>query len=179
MSTRLKKILKNSEEYKAYKHIVKRIKALADFDNLSQEMEQMHKQRKSRELYLKNMTVDRIIKAGAQSSAYRSRIVEIMINVQKAQRTLASAIERMENNIISDYSKYMEVRSIADKKAVARNILASGYYQLSDFDRIVDMCKTFVDDIDQNSWTLKHMLDGLQLLYTRENIVQTSKGSKL
>lgn len=175
MSKRLRRILKTSEDYRAYRSVVKRIKQLADFDNLTNEMEHMHKQRKSRELHLKSPTVDRIIKAAAQNSSYRSRVVEIMVNVQKAQRTLDSAIKRIENYILSEYKQYIDGRSIAERQAVIKNLLSGGYYQLADFDRIVEMCKTFIDDIDQNSWTLKHMLDGLQLLYTRENIVQTSK----
>lgn len=175
MSSRLKRVLKTSEDYRAYRNVVKRIKQLADFDNLASEMEHMHKQRKSREMHLKAPTVDRIIKCAAQNASYRSRVVEIMVNVQKAQRTLASAIERIDNYILSEYKQYIDGRSVAERKAVTKNLLSSGYYQLADFDRIVEMCKTFIDDIDQNSWTLKHMLDGLQLLYTRENIVQTTK----
>ena len=178
MKSRLKKLLKRDDTFKTYKSIVKRLGVIADFDNLSKELERMHKNRKSRDLHLKSPTVDRILAAAAQGSSFRSRSVEIMITVQKAQRTLQAAIERCEVHILANYSKYMEVRSIQDRKTVAKDILKAGYYLLSDFDRLVDMSSTLVNDIDQSSWTLKHMLDGLQLLYTRENIVQTSKTSK-
>ena len=71
-------------------------------------MEVMHKARHSRNLVSKSPSVDRLMRAAAQASAYRSRIVEIMVNVQKAQRTLSSAIERMEAHIVTKYKLNME-----------------------------------------------------------------------
>lgn len=171
--SRLKKLLKEDSEYKTFKLIVKKCGLLADFDNLTKEMEIMHKARKSRELHMKNPSVDKVMKAAAQASAYRSRIVEIMVNVQKAQRTLSSAIERMEAHILTNYKIHIQGRSIADRKLEVKNVLDTAHKKLSDFDRIVDMCKEFIADIESFVWVAKLQMQGLDLIYNRENIISS------
>lgn len=171
----LKKILKNDSEYQKFKLIVNKCDLLADFDNLTKEMEIMHKARKSRDLATKSPNVDKVLKAAAQASAYRSRIVEIMVNVQKAQRTLSSAIERMEAYILTKYRANIVGRSIADRKLEIKSILNTSHKKLDDFDRIVDMCKEFVQDIESFIWVAKLHIQGLELIYMRENIVSSKR----
>ncbi len=176
MGSRLKKILKRNELYLAYKEVLKRTNKLADFDSFVSEMELLHKQKKTRTLLLsKRMSPDKLIDAGAQSMSYRSRIVEIKVATQKAQRILASVIENLEAEIIANYSEYINERSIAGKKAYVKSFLSEGYKKLADLNRIVDMGDVFIHDIDQSAWALKHMMDGLTLIYNRENIVGSKK----
>ena len=170
---RLKKLLKIDNEYKTFRLIVDKCGLLADFDNLTKEMEVMHKARHSRNLATKTPSVDKLIKAAAQASAYRSRVVEIMVNVQKAQRTLSSAIERMEAHILTNYKMHITGRSINDRKLEVKNVLDKAYSKLSDFDRIVDMCKEFIADIESFGWMARLQMQGLDLIYTRENIVSS------
>jgi hypothetical protein len=171
--SRLKKLLKDDSEYKTFKLIVKKCGVLADFDNLTKEMETMHMSRKSRLLHLKTPSVDKLISASGQATAFRSRIVEIMVNVQKAQRTLDSAIQRMEAHIMTKYKQNLVGRAVNDRKLEVKNALDSAYSKLSDFDRIVDMCKEFIADIESFNWTAKLHMQGLELVYTRENVVSS------
>ncbi len=173
MSSRLEKLLRKDSEYKTFKLIVEKCGLLADFDNLTKEMETMHKSRKSRLLIAKSPSIDKLIKASTQANAYRSRIVEIMVNVQKAQRTLSSAIERMDAHIATKYKIHLTGKTISDKKLEIKNTLAEAYSKLSDFDRIVDMCKELVGDIESFGWTARLIMQGLDLIYTRENIVKS------
>lgn len=176
MSRRLRKILRKNEIYRSYRIVLKRTPALADFDSFVSEMELLHKQKKTRTLMLsKKMSPDKLIDAGSQSMSYRSRIVEMKVATQKAQRTLASVIDNLEAEIIANYVEYINERSIAGKKAYVKSFLSEGYKQLSDLNRIVDMADVFIQDIDQSAWALKHMMDGLTLIYTRENIVGSKK----
>lgn len=173
MTQRLEKLLSKDQEYKTFKLIVEKCGLLADFDNLTKEMETMHKARKSRLLISKSPSVDKLMKASAQASAYRSRNVEIMISVQKAQRTLASAIERMEAHILTKYKIHLTGKSINDRSLEVKTILDNAYSKLSDFDRIVDMCKELIADIESFGWTARLLMNGLDLIYTRENIVKS------
>lgn len=170
--SRLKKLLKDDSEYKTFKLIVKKCGVLADFDNLTKEMETMHMSRKSRLLHLKTPSVDKLISASGQATAFRSRIVEIMVNVQKAQRTLDSAIKRMEAHIMTKYKQNL-VGTVNERKLQVNNALEESYSKLSDFDRIVDMCKEFIADIESFNWTAKLHMQGLELIYTRENVVSS------
>ena len=136
-------------------------------------MEIMHKARKSRSLLTKSPSVNKIMNASAQASAFRSRIVEIMINVQKAQRNLDSAIERMEAHILTNYRIHITGRSINDRKLEIKSLLNNAYKKLSDFNRIVDMCKELIADIESFQWSAKLLMQGLELIYTRENIISS------
>jgi hypothetical protein len=171
--SRLKTILKSDSEYKTFKLVVEKCGLLADFDNLTKEMEIMHKARKSRDLAVRTPSVDRIMKAASQASAYRSRIVEIMISVQKAQRNLDSAIDRMEAHILTKYRVHVTGRSINDRKLELKSLLDKAYKKLSDFNRIVDMCKELIADIESFMWNAKLQMQGLELIYTREDLVKT------
>jgi hypothetical protein len=167
----VKHALKKDETYIKFKRIQKYCGSLAEFDELVKEMENMHKSRKSRTLHLHKPKLDTLMEASMQSSAYRSRCVEIMNNVLKAQRLLQAATERIEAHIISNYKDQMGARSQGERKILVRSILESAYYKLADYERIIEMSKNLVEDIDQFSWTGKHILDALNILYTRESIL--------
>lgn len=171
----VKSLLRKDEAYTKFKNILHYCKGLAEFDNLVNELELMHKTRKSRDLYLKNPDVHKIIAATMQGTAFRSRCVEIMVTVQRAHRLLLAATERIETHAMTTYRDYIPVKSVADRRAYVRNIFQAAHYKLADYERIIDMAKLLIDDIDQAYWSLKQAVDALALIYQRENVIGPGK----
>lgn len=167
----IKNLLRKDDSYKKFKQISEYCESLAEFDNLVKEMENMHSARKSRNLYLKTPKIDKLIEASTQGSSFRSRYVEIMLSVMKAQRTLEAAIKRIEYHILVNYKEQFGARSQADKKAIVSDILQKDFYKLADYNRIIEMAQASINDIDQSQWAIKHSLDALNILYTRESIL--------
>lgn len=171
----LKARLKEDEAYLKYKNILEYCRGLAEFDNLVAEMELMHKTRKSRDMHLKTPDVHKLIEASLQASAFRSRCVEIMNTVQKANRLLQAATDRIETHTSTVYRDYIQGKSISDRKAYLRNVFQVAHYKLADYERIVEMAKLLIEDLDSFGWTAKHTLDALTLIYQRENLIGTGK----
>lgn len=168
----VKSHLKKDEVYNKFLEIAKYCASIAEYENLVKEMESMHLARKSRTLYLKTPKINRLIEAAAQGSSFRSRYVEIMLSVMKAQRTLDAAIKRIETHILVNYKDSLGASSQADKKAIAYSILQKENYQLADYNRIIEMANASINDIDQAAWSIKHQLDAMQILYQRESLVK-------
>lgn len=173
----IKDKLKKDEAYAKYKQILNYCTGLAEFENLVTELEHMHKARKSRDLHLKTPDVHKLIDASLQGSSFRSRCVEIMVTVQKAHRLLLAATERIETHTSTTYRNLIPGKSIAERRTYIRNLFQVAHYKLADYERIIEMAKLLVEDLDQWGWTAKHTLDALNLIYTRENIV--GNGRKL
>ena len=163
----MKRLLKEDPAYRKFKQVTKYCESVAEFDTLVKEMESMHAARKSRILYLKTPKVKKIIEASTQGSSFRSRYVEIMLNVMRAQRTLEAALKQIESHIMVNYSDQMGFRSQADRKSLVAALLEKYHYKLADYNRIIEMAQTSISDVDQAAWALKHTLDAMQILYHR------------
>lgn len=172
---RVKELLKKDEAYRKYKNILAHCTNLAEFDNLVSEMEMMHKSRKSRDLHLKNPDVQKLVDASMQASSYRSRCVEIMNTVQKANRLLQAATDRIETHTATTYREFIPGRSQQERKAYIKNIYQAAHYKLADYERIIEMAKLLIEDIDQFGWTARLILNSLELIYQRENVIGTGK----
>lgn len=170
----VKNLLKTDPAYKKFKEITKYCESVAEFDNLVKEMESMHAARKSRVLYLKEPKIKKLIEAGTQGSAFRSRYVEIMLSVMKAQRTLEAAVKRIESHIMVAYKDQMGFKSQGDRKTLVMALLQKHHYKLADYNRIIEMAQASIADLDQAAWALKHTLDAMQILYQRESILGKS-----
>lgn len=171
----VKALLKKDDAYIKFRSILEYCKGLAEFDNLVSELETMHKSRKSRDMHLKTPDVHKLIDASLQASSFRSRCVEIMVTVQKANRLLHAATERIELHTSTTYRDYIPGKSIADRKAYIRNLFQVAHYKMADYERIIEMARLMIEDIDQFSWTAKHTLDALNIIYQRENLVGSGK----
>lgn len=172
---KVKELLRKDDAYLKYRTILEHCRNLAEFDNLVSELETMHKSRKSRDLHLRTPDVHKLIEATMQASAFRSRCVEIMNTVQKANRLLQAATDRIEVHTATTYRDYIPGRSQQERKAYVKNIYQSGHYKLADYDRIIEMAKLLIEDVDQFGWSARLILNSLELIYQRENIIGQGK----
>lgn len=166
----LRKLLRKDDEYAKFKNILQYASSLAEFDNYCAEMETMHQGRKSRTLAHKSISTKRLVDAVLQDASYRSRCVEIMMVVNKASRMLLSATEAIRGHIFSKYKPYLaNYRTKAERDTYVNNILKEAVAKLADYERIIEMAKYIIEDIDKMSWSARNILQGLELMLQREN----------
>lgn len=166
----LRKLLRKDDEYAKFKNILTYASGLAEFDNYSSEMETMHQGRKSRTLAHKSLSTKRLVDAVLQDASYRSRCVEIMMTVNKANRLLESATDAMRNHIFAKYKPYLSnYRTKAERDTYVNDLLKEAVSKLADYERIIDMAKYIIEDIDKFAWSAKTTLQGLELMLQREN----------
>lgn len=168
---RLKRILKRNERYRQYRSVVKRIKNLADFDNLTKEMEQLHKIKKTRDASTKKVGPDRLIDMHAQSMSFRSRMVEIRVLVSKAKRAMDKELKDFSQYLLIEYGEYLSSNTMTGKRAEIEIFLSSGYEVQEDMAQVIEIADLLIADLDQSGWTLKHMLESLVLIHNRESII--------
>ncbi len=166
--------MREDPAYRKFKEVTSYCESVAEFDTLVKEMESMHAARKSRVLYLKTPKIKKLIEAATQGSAFRSRYVEIMLNVMKAQRTLEAALKQIESHMMVNYSEQMGFKAQADRRTLVQSIMKKQHYKLADYNRIIEMAQASIADLDQAAWSIKHTMDAMQILYQRESILGKS-----
>ncbi len=168
MKVSLKRKLMTDSVWIKFQNILEHVNNLAQFDNYVSEMESLHAGRASRNLHLKSPSPKRLIDAAAQDSSYRSRCVEIMLTVLRAQRMLNASIEATTNHLVAKYSSEIPGSTKGEREQYIKAILSSAYEKLSDLERITEAAEYLIEDIDKASFALKHQIDAVSLILTRE-----------
>ena len=165
----LRKLLRKDDEYAKFKNILQYASSLAEFDNYCAEMETMHQGRKSRTLAHKSISTKRLVDAVLQDASYRSRCVEIMMTVNKASRLLHSATEAMRSHIFAKYKPYLaNYRTKAERDTYVNDLLKEAVSKLADYERILDMAKYIIEDIDKFSWASRNVIQAMEIMYRAE-----------
>ena len=103
--------------------------------------------------------------------SYRSRMVEIRVNITERRDRLHTTIDVVRRHITVEYGSYSEVRSIAGKRQFFDRFFREGLELISRMDTIIDMLDHFIKDIDQAGYGLKNAVAILQMIYRPENKV--------
>jgi len=168
----LKRLLRADNRFVKYKNILSHAESMAEFENYLTELENMHKARKARTLVHKSISTQRLMKAILQDASYRSRCVEIMVQVSKAQRLLNAATDEIYNHIFVKYKAYLsQYRTKAEKDSFVQAILSDSYSKQADFERIADVAKSIIEDIDKFSWSTKNIIEAMKLIFQKENVI--------
>lgn len=173
----LLKLLKNDATWIKYNKILNRAQEYSTFTELTKEIENMHKARPSRQLYMHVINVDTIIDANLQDISYRSRCVEIITIVIKENRLLDSAIDSTYNYILTTYNEDLSegIRTKSERDAVVKSILQDGYEQTKQMEVLIKIAEKVVEDIDKTSWGFKNLIELLKLKTQRENIINITE----
>lgn len=168
----LKKLLKEDSQFIKYKNILTAAESMGEFENYISELENMHKARKARTLVHKKIGTQRLMRAIMQDAAYRARCVEILVQVGKAQRLLHAATDSIYNHIFVKYKVYLaQYRTKAEKDSFVQSLLSDSYAKQNDFERVVDVAKLIIEDIDKFSWSTKNIIEAMKLVFQKENVI--------
>ena len=143
------------------------------------ELETLHKSRSGRRLMLKSkINVDDLIQVNLEDMSYRSRFVEIQIQINRLHRTLEVALDATTNHIMSNHAAQLVLHSgktKADRAAFVETMLSAGWLLLSRMDNITSICADLIKDIDQAAWATKNLVELIKLSIHHENIVKQSE----
>lgn len=131
-----------------------------DSSSLVSEIKMLHSNRKSR-ILIENSSrnTTKLIKALAQDSAYRSRIVEINVTCREKQEALKDHLDKLKNYLRIKYHNELktEYKTITDRKAVIDSALFDANARLKEMDRVIKIGDMIMEDIDQTGWSMQRI----------------------
>lgn len=123
------------------------------------EINSMHRKRKSRLMLDKNISPKSLRKVIAQESAYRSRIVSIMLECKQIQAWLSKLRQSTIIRVINDeeYCKCMPVTTKTDRTTYLIFVLDKKTTLIDDLANTVETANYVIEDIDKVAWGLKQI----------------------
>lgn len=162
--------LKEDDKYKSFRRIVRNIGEQVNTEKMREEILRLHAGRKVRTLYLKRPGVDAVVDAALQDSSYRSRIAEIRIETDYHRGLLEEAVDKMRKHVVHEFSAQVSgLKTKGERMSFADQFLQKGVTLLYKFERLTAMADTVIKDIDQSGYTLKHVVDSMEVLYSSKN----------
>lgn len=164
--------LKRDDSWKRFKRIVA-TSWDETFDKYMDEIQNMHKARPIRLIGVNNAhpSGKKLAKAQMVDQAYRSRCIEISMNILRNRNNLEQAINAIKKHVESRYHKDMAqfgIRGVTERKRFVDSLVSFATKKLGDINSIVQMSDLVVGDIDQGTWAIKHTVDALQIATKRE-----------
>lgn len=167
----LKEVLVDDREFKIYKRIVEQIKAESDPEDLARESKRLHSGRKSRTL-TKTPGPDAVLEASFQDSANRSRLTQIRVDLTNQEGVLAEALEAIRAHIVFKYEHLLPgLRTKGDRAAHLNQYLKRGVNLRNKTLTLISIIDLYIKDIDQMSFTLKHAIDVIEMIYNQKGRV--------
>lgn len=171
----IKQQVRETTTYSRYQAILKVAKQHGlKFEELSDELKNMHSGRSSRTLHIKGTpSAHGLMDAVLQDAAYRSRCVEIINTISVQRRLLEFATTAVKESVVSEFSG--ELRSIyktnAERDKALDSLTRSGSKIVADMEVIIEMAHRIMEDIDQSGWAIKNAKELLELINSRGPIV--------
>lgn len=166
----LTKKLQSTLEYKKVCNMLETAKII-DLDNIQSEIETLHSGRKMRNMTLRRTSVNRLISASYQEAATRSRLVELVVTITRNYNMLELAYQAATESLISKFYKELPGSTKASKSAFVNDVMSELKIRLTEFKSVIEIANLIIADIDKCGFSLKHVVDLLQISNKRENIL--------
>lgn len=162
--------IRKDESFKRYRRILDKI---IEFDivSLNREAKNLHSGRDTRNLIKSSINPKGVSDANLKDISYRSRMVEIRVNITEKRDLLKTTIDIVRRHLTYEYSAFCDVKSVAGRKIFFDRYFRSGLELLSRMDTTIDMLDHFIKDIDQTGFGLKNAVAILQMIYRPETKV--------
>ena len=168
---KLKKLLARDDQYDRFKDIVKKYSMHAELESLVEEVFTLHRTRKTRKLHSIKPNPRDVIDASLEDSSYRSRAVEILMRMMRSQRAIQRAIDNISGYILTQYGDYIEGRTKAERERAIRNVNTRAIFYLDELESAIEVLREFIVDCDKAGYAVKSAIEGLKIVYGRENVV--------
>lgn len=165
-------ILADDIKWKRFKNIVTNA-IEPEFDNYIEELRSIHRARPLRGIGLSPNapTGKKLSKAAMTDQSYRSRCVELVINVILHRDVLQEAINIIKKHIEGTYSddmKKMGLRGITERRTLVNSLVAHASKILADMNTIITISDLITEDIDKASYATQHSVKALETAMKRE-----------
>lgn len=166
----LRQSLKGDDTFLKYRRILKSIKSSLDVEKTYEEIKALHQGRISRNLYGTTPGADKITNAVLQDVRCRSRLAELALGTSRYHDMLDIAIDETRKYLVSKYGdEAPELRTKAERQAYFDVYLSSGLALKAQLSSLLDNIDRLIKDIDQTSFSFKHIIDCLELVYSKNN----------
>ncbi len=136
-----------------------------DLDGLEKEIDSLHLTRQIRKLKTEEVLQSfqkKFIEAALQNQAYRSRLVEIKVKCFRVAAKLEEHISMVKAHLGLTYPNALSrYRTAAERRAAINSVLEEPSTFLTKLDQKDKELETFIKDLDQTSFSLKHIIDAM------------------
>ncbi len=162
--------IRENEYYKRYKKIYKRLSEDIDLEKIDKELTTLHSGRMSRSLFGSSPGPDKIIEANLQDSSYRSRLVELRVELSKSITLMDTTIDTLKLKLSTEYSDNLAgLKTKGERLSFVESFLVSGITFIEKMNGCAERIELVVKDIDQTAYTYKNAIQVLELVYSRNN----------
>lgn len=166
----VKAVLKQDENFKKYRRIVKVINESIDMEALETEMKRLHAGRSSRLLYGAMPTAEKLIKASLQDGSNRSRMAEIRMELTRQLSLLQSATSTMQKYILNEFRQHTaHLKTKGERMSYADQYIARGVALMTKIEDMIARCDFMIKDCDQMGFSLKTTMAALEIFYSHKN----------
>lgn len=172
MAAELIAAIRADARYKKFKKIVTEAQERVDFEKDREEALALHSGLVVRTIYGKKMYSSKtLLESLAQVQANRSRLVELRVRSSihiSYVKEASSAFKRYIYTAYADDMRNAEYRTKDQREALLMRLTAIAEEFMSEGNSHLDMIDTFIKDLDQAGFSMKHMVDVLRLLDGKE-----------
>lgn len=159
----LRDAMKNDPVYVKYREIMK--SPGIDTDEAFTGMLELHDRR-----YMREMTGHdpvKLQKALLKDQQARSNMTTHLVLAQKEFAMLKVAHKAISDHITANYKHALDGRTQADRNAALRRFLARGEQRIATLERFIEICITFIQDVDAARFSLQSI--GAQTKLTNQS----------
>lgn len=140
------------------------------------ELSNLHSTREVRKLNRNNLiggSQSQLLDANLQNAAFRSRCVEIKVQCFNTCSNLEEYLDSLKRYIFTKYVDYLkqDYTTQADRKEAVNQVLDNGLRRFKNLKKVITIADLVVEDIDKSGWTIKSILEVLELTTRRENVI--------
>lgn len=153
-------VWKRSPEYNNWKSIIQKARQFPTDDHI-EEIRGLHSSRKSRFLGMGKYNAHKLIEASAQDIHMRSRAVELMTMAKKYSFAVSTANEAFKDYLLT--KGHGKGSTVAERNRSVNVYVKRGVEIESSLEAFIEIMKDYIDDVDQTSWAMKRMMEGLMV----------------
>ncbi len=163
------------ESWARYGRILDRARSL-NISATQKEAERLHQTRSSRRLLLKpTISIDGLVKAHLEDMSYRSRLVEINVEVARMKRNLEMVLGAIGSYLRANHMTSLERyagRTKTDQTHFIDALLGDGWSTVARFESLQEAVGQIIEDIDKSGWAYRNLVQLMQLAAQRESVIK-------
>lgn len=151
---RLKKAFRTLPQYKI------------DFDELHREMKNLHQLRTLNKLRADDPNfVRKLSDAAINDHSFRTRLTEILVIGFEASSSLNKALNSLVDYILTEYANDLaKLRTKEERKQFVANVLTRYYEYVQDAELLIQICKSYIDNIDKGGFLVRELVQAHQTI---------------
>lgn len=170
--SKLRALLKTDETWKRYVGIVKNSWP-TEFDGYEQEIMDIQKSRPIRLMGATNgrPTGKKLVEATMADQSYRSRAVEITMNVYRVKSHLEMIRAICRKHIEANYSQDMQswgLRGVRERDTLVASLFDKADELLTKYQTLLDLADWVIADVDAGGFALQKAVKALEMATKRE-----------